>query len=79
MARKKAKSALSEESLTQIYTNKNYVPPKDIELETINEDSKEEKEIESQLSPVTNINLANSSENVDLCQKVGLGIPFKNF
>jgi len=66
MARKKAKTALDEESVKEIYTNKNYIPPKDIELETINEDSKEEKEIESQLSPVAALTPSQSSENKDL-------------
>ena len=70
MARKKAKPSLDEESVKEIYTNKNYNPPKDIELETINEDSKEEKEIESQLSPVTALTAGQSSENIEFNLKV---------
>ena len=76
MARKKAKTALDEESVKEIYTNKNYIPPKDIELETINEDSKEEKEIESQLSPVAALTPSQSSENKDLNLKVCFNAPY---
>ena len=76
MARKKAKPTLDEESLKEIYTNKNYIPPKDIELETINEDSKEEKEIEPLLSPVTALSPAKSSESIDLNLKVCVYVPF---
>jgi len=65
MARKKAKSATDENSIKEIYSNKNYIPPKEIELETISEDSQEEKDSENDISPPRNRNLTSSS-NEDL-------------
>jgi len=65
MARKKAKSAIDENTIKELYSNKNYIPPKEIELETINEDSHEEKDSENDFSPAQNKNLSSSS-NEDL-------------
>ena len=53
MARKKSKRPLDEESAKELYTSKKYTAPKEKELETINEDSQEEKGPEFQLSPVS--------------------------
>ena len=65
MARKKTKSAIDENTIKELYSNKNYIPPKEIELETINEDSHEEKDSENDISPAQNRNLSSSS-NEDL-------------
>ena len=51
MARKKSKQLLNEEAVKALYTSKKYTPPEEKELESIREDSKEENDIESHLSP----------------------------
>ena len=77
MARKKAKKfagELDEDTLRKIYTEKKFIPPKEKELETINEDEKESSIDELRGTPTESSFIAEDYENSSPQLKVSIKV-----